>query len=253
MTATLKAELKKLFTIRSTYYVSIFALLLAAFIMFYAVGFKQTPRDTSLFVESTLTGFGSMALFAAIVSLLLLGNEYRYNTIIYTLSSARSRSKVLLSKIVIVMTYALVYTTVLMVVALGMLWAGVAASGHPIPHQDINYLVYYGKVLFYAEAYVIAALLFVALLRNVIGAIAVLLLLPGTIETLLSLLLKHNSVYMPFTALSQVIQAPTFSDKSNRLTDAGHLSPIKGAIVFLIYLIIGWIIAWYLFLKRDAS
>jgi hypothetical protein len=27
----------------------------------------------------------------------------------------------------------------------------------------------------------------------------------------------------------------------------------KAALVFSIYLVIGWIIAWYLFLRRDAN
>jgi hypothetical protein len=74
---------------------------------------------------------------------------------------------------------------------------------------------------------------------------------------LLSLLLKQHSVYMPFMALQQVIQGPTIKNAApaHPMQDSGlgTLSAHKGALVYLIYLAAGWLIAWYLFLRRDAT
>jgi hypothetical protein len=30
-------------------------------------------------------------------------------------------------------------------------------------------------------------------------------------------------------------------------------SPTQGALTFFVYLVIGWIVAWWLFLRRDAA
>jgi hypothetical protein len=46
----------------------------------------------------------------------------------------------------------------------------------------------------------------------------------------------------------QVIQSPV-----NGAPPETYLSPLRSSIVFLIYIIIGWVIAWWLFLRRDAN
>ena len=150
------------------------------------------------------------------------------------------------------MAYVFVFSLIVTAIALGLMLAGVAAAGHSLPHQDINYVVYLAKSVFLCEGYALGALLFIALIRNQVGALAVLFILPNTVEGLLSLLLKHNSVYMPFTALQQVVQSPVLADAPKRLADTGYLSPAKGALVFLAYLTGSWIVTWYLFLRRDA-
>ena len=61
---------------------------------------------------------------------------------------------------------------------------------------------------------------------------------------------------MPFMALSQVIQQPVLSGAHavNAESSAdGTLSAPKGALVFLAYIVGGWLITWYLFLRRDAN
>ena len=272
MLAALKAEFRKLLSVRSTYILSLGFLLLSAFVDFYVHGYKDSqsmshilngssPLDyaqASLFVAGSITQIASIAsVAAAFIALLLLAHEYRYNTIIYTLSYANRRSKVLLAKIVAVLTYVFVYSVVATAISLALIWAGAAAAGHALPHQDINRLVFFAKCVFYSEAFALSGLLFIALIRNQVGAIAALLVLPNTIEGLLSLLLKQHSVYMPFMALSQVIVPPVVRiGHAAAHPDAGNLgslSPVKGAGVFLIYLVIGWIVAWWLFVRRDAN
>jgi hypothetical protein len=65
-------------------------------------------------------------------------------------------------------------------------------------------------------------------------------------------------VYLPFTALQQVIQAPTIAGfaavhPARDASTTGYLSSVHGAMVFLLYLVVGYIVGWYLFLRRDAN
>jgi ABC-2 type transport system permease protein len=254
MISALKAEFKKLLTIRST-----LGLLLGAF---YADGFKDSatiasgPDHGTLFIAGTLSHIPNViALFAGLIAILLITHEYRHNTIIYTLSSSNSRSKVILSKVVSVFCFTLLYSLLFTAISIGLIYAGAALAHHTIPHQTINYVTYFGKTLFFVEGYALAALLFGTLIRNQIGAIAALLILPGTLESLLTLVLKNNAVYLPFTALSQVTQPPVIAGAkaAHPGPDMGVLTAPKGALVFLCYLVVGWIIGWYLFVKRDAN
>jgi ABC-type transport system involved in multi-copper enzyme maturation permease subunit len=259
MLSTLRAEFKKLFTVRSTYAISLVALLLTGFLSFYVQGYKTVFSGSSikdsLFMAGTITQHANtISIFGALIALFLLAHEFRYNTIIYTLTASNSRSKVLASKIIAVISFIFCYTALLTAINIGLTLAGIAVAGHHLPHQDINYLIYFIKVIFVCEGYALAALLFAALIRNMIAAVAVLFIGPNTVEGLLSLILKHNSVYMPFTALQQVTQAPTIvRSTERRLADSGYLSASKGALVFLAYLVGAWIVTWYLFLKRDAT
>jgi hypothetical protein len=79
------------------------------------------------------------------------------------------------------------------------------------------------------------------LIRSQIGSIAALLLLPGLVEQLLTLVLKNNAMYLPFSVLNSVIH------------DDPRLSAIKAAGIFMIYLVIGWLASAVTFAKRDAN
>ena len=138
---------------------------------------------------------------------------------------------------------------------MGLTVAGLAASGHHLPHQDINFVAFFAKVVFFSEAYALVGLVSAALIRNMLAAAAVLLIVPNTVEGLLSLVLKQNSVYMPFTALSQVVQPPVLQGAVAAHPDAstGYLSAPRGALVFMAYLVVAWLITWYVFVHRDAN
>lgn len=266
MVPTLKAEFKKLLTIRSTYGWILLAVVIVGIFSFYGEGFKDAAQITqhpklaeqgTLFIAGTITQMANfISLFAGIIALLLITHEYRYNTITYTLTASNSRTRVLASKIMAVLGFVFVYSLLATLYGIGMIFLGLAFSHNALPHQDINYLTYVGKALFNAEGFALVALVFGALIRNQVGSLAALFIIPGSVEALLSLLLKNNAIYLPFTALSQVIQAPTIAGAKPEHPNpniTASLSPAKGAVVFLIYLVIAWAIAWYLFLRRDAT
>jgi ABC-2 type transport system permease protein len=269
MIPALKSEFRKLLTIRSTYLFILLALIIVGIYSFYGEGFKDSanliqtlkhkhgPLENaalSQFIAGTITVMSHfISLFGGIIALLLITHEYRYNTITYTLTSSNSRSKSLAAKLLSVMGFVFLYAVLLGLYGLAMIHLGLSFSHNVLPHQEISYANYIGKILFHAEGYALAALLFGALIRNQVGAFAALLIIPGPVEGLLSLILRHNSVYLPFMSLDQVIQAPSVTSPAVNEASTGYLTPAKGALVFLTYLVIGWLVGWYLFLKRDSS
>jgi ABC-2 type transport system permease protein len=237
--ALIKAEVRKLLTIRSTYILTIIAFVLIGILTFWAMGYKG-DSGSKLLMEAVMEGVGMMAIFVALVAALNITHEYRYNTIMYTLTSANSRSKVLLAKVLVLMGFSLLLVVVASGFAALMAWLGASMKPIALAPQVFNFWDTAWRILFSVEAWAMLGLLFGFLFRHVVGAIVALFLLPSTVEGLLSLILKDNIRYLPYTALEQV-------------HGGSLLSPTKGALVFSAWLVGGWLVAWFLFLKRDAN
>ena len=249
MKPTLKAEFKKLLTVRSTYVITALVTAFVIFIAFYVIGWRLTAVDLHNpgQLASDVTGALNITLFGAIVAVLLVTHEYRYNTIMHTLTASNSRSKVLLSKFIVVSLYSLFLAVLIGVLSPIMTYLGVHAHGHTLVPQTLHVWNLAWRSLFYGWGYGMAGLLLALLSRNQVASIAALFVIPDLAEQLLSLLLKHNTVYLPFSSLRQVIDA-----HSDRTDISSNLSPGKAAGVYCIYLAVGGLVAWYLFIHRDA-
>lgn len=244
MIAALKAELLKLLTTRSTYVIIALALLVDMFFAGFVKGYKLAdPLLTSptTFQESITIIVSLTAIFGAIASILLMSHEYRYNTILYSLTSNKSRTTFLVAKIIVLTVFTLVLTSLIAVVVPLFIQIGVGLAGNALPAQTIAYGDIIWRSLFFAWGYAMIALMIAVLVRNQIGTMMVFFILPSTIEGLLTIWLKDNASYLPFTSLGAVIQA-------NPVLSYAH-----AAMVFSIYLIVGWLIAWVLFIRRDAN
>lgn len=256
MLAAIRSEFRKLLTVRSTYFITGLAVLMAGFISFYVQGMQAGEEvKNSLYLTSViLDGVNFSVGFISIVALLLLGHEYRYNTIMYSLTSSNSRSKFLLAKVIAATCYA--FFVVILIAVLTPLLASLGAN---IKHLDVvPQTIQYGnllwRILFAGFANAMIGLLFVVLIRNQIGALVTLLLAPTTGELVLTMIIKEKSIYLPFSALNEVIStANTRLDSGDSPFIQGHLTPIKAAGVFCIYLFVSWFVAWFLFLRRDAN
>lgn len=239
MIPLIRAECRKVLTLRSTYVISGLAIVLVSVLSFFMLGgFGADPDWLPNILGEVSTIIG---IFVAFVAILLMGHEYRYSTIMYTLTSANSRTKVLLAKIVTVVGFALSLLFVVMLFAsiaymLGVYFSPVAGRELTMPTFFWNDL---GRAVFYVVAYGLIGLLFACLFRHLVGAIAALFVAP-TIEILLSIVLKGNTKYLPFVSLENVHASSSMS--------AG-----KAALLLTIYLVVGWIAARYLFIRRDAN
>jgi ABC-2 type transport system permease protein len=249
MISTLKAEFRKLLTVRSTYLVTALMLAFVIFIAFYIDGWRLsgiTLMDPNALAGDVL-GALNLTVFGAIVAILLATHEYRYNTIMYTLTASNSRTKVLISKFIVISAYSLFLAVLVGVLSPIMSHLGIHIHGNTLVPQTFHFGDLAWRSLFYGWGYGMAGLLIALLLRSQVAAIAALFLIPSIAEQLLSLLLRKNAVYLPFTALSQVI------DSGMARAGGGSLTPGRAALTFGCYLLVGWIAAWILFLWRDAN
>jgi ABC-2 type transport system permease protein len=251
MTDILRAELRKLRTVRSTYIVSILALVIIALVAFYVEGWRGLSGSPA----SQLTGgalgeiiintVSTSAIFVSIIAILFMAHEYRYNTIMYTLTAANSRTKVLLAKIMVIAGFTGVFTVIAAIVGVASYMLGLSVRDAELPVQTISIWSVLGRVLFYCVANALAGLLFAALLRNIVAAVAVFFIGTSTVEPLLGIVLKEKAAYLPFMSLQQVV--------TPGIVEGATMSAGKAALIFTCYLIIGWVITWWLFLRRDAN
>ena len=244
MLAALKGEFRKLITVRSTYFIIGIALLMEFLFAFWGNGYKAFPETLQFpgYLQTQIVdAVSALSLIAALVAVLQITHEYRYNTITYTLTAAKSRTKLLVSKVLVLSAFSVLFTIFMATLSPLLVILGAHLADHSVGPQHIYYQDFVWNVLFYGWGYMMAGLLLGLLIRNQVGSLAALLLLPGVVEQLLGLLLKDNRAYLPFTALDAVAHVGT------KLTD------VKAAGVYLIYLLVGWALAFILFQKRDGN
>src|ERR1039458_413091 len=260
MMAGIKAEFRKLFSVRSTYILIGLALIYMLFYDFYIVGIKagnnhsfiSPGNPTYLITEVTrAASIAAPILFSSIIAVLLMAHEYRYNTIMYTLTASNSRNKTLLAKIIAITGFTIVFSLLVEVLAPILALAGLHIHHAVLVHQVFYYRAIFWRVLFFGLGYAMIGLLLAILFRNVIASIVSLFLIPVTIEPLLGLLLNANQQqYLPFTALTAVLNNGLL--RVGR-AGAGQLSAEHSALVVIIYIIIGLAIGWVLFIRRDTN
>lgn len=248
MGSTIKAELRKLFTMRWTYYILIFCLILLIFFGFYISGWRISRAD--LMNPNTLyndvTGaVSTLAVFVSLIAVLLIANEYRYNTIMYTLTASNSRTKVLFAKVLVITGFAIVFTLVAGFLSPVLSILGIHAHHLKLVPQTLHYSSVMWRSLFYGWGYAMAGVIIALLTRSQVGSIVILFIAPATVEGLLGLVLKNNVVYLPFSSLTTVIGQGM--DFHNTIT------PFHGALVFSSYLVVSFAVTWYLFVHRDAN
>lgn len=241
MTTALKAELRKLLTVRSTYVVTILAFVMTAVVNFWAVGYKFRGEMAPTFLQGAVTTtLFSMAALPAVIAILLVTHEYRYNTIYYSLTATKSRTQLLLTKAAAVSLYSIGFTLVIGLVAMLAAVIGLQVGDHELVSQKLWDVDFLWRIFFYVWATVSLGLLFGLIIRNQIGTIVTYLMFQGTVENLIAFLVKGSGNYMPFMALNQVVMN-------------GEISHGRAAAVVAVWLAVGLTAAWSLLDHRDAN
>ncbi|HSD55909.1 MAG TPA: ABC transporter permease [Candidatus Saccharimonadales bacterium] len=247
MIAAIKAEFRKLLTIRSTYVITLLATLLIGFIAFWGMGWKGGPTIPPVGLHNAALNLISvMGIFSGIIAILLITHEYRYNTIAYTLTSSNSRMKVLLAKMFVMTTFSIVVTIFTVAISVGLVVLGAKMNDVTILPQQFELYSVAWRTLVYMVMGSLAGLAIGFLSRSVVFAIVAYFAFPTTVEPLLHGLLKVSNNYLPFAAQNQII-APTGA------LDSNMYSPLASAAVFGAYLLGAWIVATVLFIRRDAN
>jgi ABC-type transport system involved in multi-copper enzyme maturation permease subunit len=247
MFAAIKSEFRKLITVRSTYVIVGLAVLLVIFFAFYATGIRATQStvsDIGLLANQSRQAILAVGLLGSLVGVLLVTHEYRYNTIMYTLTSSNSRTKTFLAKLVVITGFSVVYALFIAVLSPALTMAGLATKGLTLVPQHIDVASLLWQVLFVGWGYSMVAFILAMIIRIQVGAISAMFLVPAMLEPLLGLLLKKQAVYLPYNSLQSVLQSNP---------DLLHISPLRAAGVFTVYAVVGLVVAWQFFLRRDAS
>lgn len=247
---TLKAEFTKLLTVRSTYILTAFVLLLTVFIAYVVFGRLQmqgmlmNPRNL---YETVYGALGMYATFAAIIAILLVTHEYRYNTIMYTLTAARSRISVLLAKSIVMVTYGLVVGVFVALIAYFVSQWGLAAANKELVPQQFDAMEVLWRGAAYVSGYILFGIILGALIRGVVGAIVVFFVGP-IIEELLKLVLEENGKYLPFQAIEQIFISTQLGVNASAPLSSGAAAALTG-----VYIAVFGMLAMILFVKRDAN
>ena len=251
MVTAIKTEFLKLLTVRSTYIFTGLILALVTFLSIYVFGYQQASQKATspTFVADTVYSMIGMIVIAVVIlSILLVAHEYRYNTILYTFTLNRSRLKVLLSKVLVMMTYALFVGVVTIAIAYFGAKFGLSLRGVSLSPQEIPLAQLAWQYLAYLWGYALVGIILAVIIRGLVGSIVAFFVIP-TAEGLLSLILKDNTKYLPFRSLD-AIAAPVMTMP---VPGFGNLANTTALAVFSVYLAIFGLIATLLFIKRDAS
>ena len=248
MITAIRSEFRKLLTARSTYFTLLVGLGITVLFAGFGTGVKSPPQafnDPGLLADQSTSAIVFVGMIMAFIGLLLVSHEYRYNTITYTFTSSNNRLKVLLAKVFAVSVLAVLYSLLIMLFSPLCTIVGAHFSNHTMVTQNFPWVSLLWKCLFVGWGYAMYALLLAAILRNQVGAIISFLFVPMFGETILGLLLKENTKYLPFTALQGVVGQQSMST---------HLwSPAHNAAVVTVYVVVTLVVTGILWQKRDAN
>lgn len=243
MMHNIRAELRKLFSVRSTYVVFIICMGLAVLFAFYGTGFRSHPSDLHnpyLLASQVSDAISFLCTIGALVAVLLVTHEYRYNMISYTVTTSRTRSQIIPAKILAITVYGLLFSAFFAVATPLLAYAGLHAHHAVYVAQTFHYGTLAWQALLGGWAFFMYAFIIASLIRNQVGALVTVFVFPGVVEQLLNLVFRGNSKYLPYHAITNVLTHVTMSSD-------------KAAIIVGIYIVAGWLVSWLLFLKRDTS
>lgn len=250
MIPALKAEFRKLLTVRSTYIMALIIALLTVLVNLYFEGYRGVTGSAAsnlapnALQEIIINQAGTAAVFIAIISILLMAHEYRYNTINYTLTITASRTKAFVAKSIAAATFGTVFGLAMVGFAIVCYYIGLSIRGASLPAQDLVIATTIAKLVLYFGIYALVGLLLASVIKNLVGAIAFFFIVPVTVEGLLSQVLKENTAYLPFTMFDSILGAGFITSK---------LSIARIITFSLLYIAIAWLVSWQLFLRRDAN
>ncbi|HSX16312.1 MAG TPA: ABC transporter permease [Candidatus Saccharimonadales bacterium] len=247
MIPILKAEFRKLLTVRSTYFIVLASLVIVAFFAGFTEGIRGDAANLhrpDLLVSESTNAIVFVGLILAFAGMLLVGHEYRYNTIMYTLTATNRRYKVLLAKFVAISVFAVAASVLVTFFSPLCTIIGAHLAGKVIGPQTYPIWHTLWHCVFCGWGYAMYAFVLIAILRNQVGSIVTFLLFPLIGENILSLLLKNNTKYLPFNAV-QAVANPTGL--------GNHTSTTQAALTVLAYVAAGLAISLFLFQKRDAN
>jgi ABC-2 type transport system permease protein len=272
MTDALRFEGLRLSTIRSTYWSLSLGLLLCGLV---ALGFGLDTRGTDVGpAEATLLltaggeslPFSLMGFAAALVGIFATGHEYRYGTILPTLTAMPRRSALLAAKLLVVVAASAVAAVVVAasavaaVAVIAVCWlVGTVTRGEPLPLVQGPIPAVTGGHVVLVMLYGLLGATLGQLTRSIPAAVAIMLVTPLLIEPVIAALsglsalswLREVVPFLPFTAGMRLVGAG-LAGASEGQSVLDPLARWEGGLVFAGFTALLLALAWILFERRDA-
>lgn len=250
MIPALKAEFRKLLTVRSTYFIVIVSFAIVALVAGYGNGWRaatQQLNNPGLLANEAANSMLFVGIILALAGLLLLANEYRYNTILYTLTSTNNRAKSLLAKLLTITVFAIVVCVCITFFTPICTIVGAHLAGKNLVPQTFPIWQVVRQCLFVGWGYAMYAFILTAIIRSQVGSIVTFLLVPLIGEHIIIAIFKSSGNYLPFNNLQAVVNSVL--EKGNQ----SSISVAHGATVACIYIAVGLVASFILFSRRDAN
>ena len=270
MRAALAYEWTRIRTIRSTYWLSVIALVFGVGLSFlvamgthftYGGPSEPTPADLRGIGPGLATQFAVfgvpyfVAYILAMISVFAWGHEYRHGMIRATLTALNSRTAAWVAKFVVVGLWvvAVALLTMLGSILVGWLWL----HGHDVPIATGATWRTVARTLVYTLLFSWLAAAFTALVRNQTAALVLLFLWPLAVENVVSVVFSlvpavrdHAEVtrFLPFNAGSRIISQVPGADGAF----GSPLSVWAAVVVFGGLTAVAMAVSLALFHRRDA-
>lgn len=269
MIAALRYEWRRLWTIRSTYWICastiafqfIATLWIAATLDPFGDYGEYTGGQVVGVIISIFASIGVSPLFPAYVIAILgvfaFAHEYRYGMIRTTLTAVPSRGAVFAAKVITIAVVAAVVTFVCALV--GLMNSALFVEDDLSANQGFVWKLILGMVL-YSTLFALCALALAGIVRHQAGALALILLFPSIIEGILHLImiapegedgLNRVAAFLPFDAGGQMFARPLPGDVFD-IFGYEPLEAVEGGLVFGGFTALMLGLAAVLFYRRDA-
>lgn len=264
MTDALRYEWVRLRTLRSTYWLTGIALLVAGLLALPALSLTSNTDHPVLTQEDygdIITGGGGGAIFLISIFLGLLGvfaigHEYRYGTIRPTLCAIPRRSTLMAAKMILVLGWVLVVGVAAQALRFLICWLILGSKWTAGPFDGVNPRLWVGSIG-YMIVFALIGLALSGLFRSMPAAIVTLIVMPLIAENLIHGLLTIHALrsargigkILPFSNGAQIMSYPT---PGGRGLTGQLVGPWAGAAIFVGFLCILMALTWSLFERRDA-
>lgn len=267
MIGALRYEWARITSIRSTWWITAIAFVLAfGFSLLIGHGISSEPQAGGLsasyaavITQGASTGFAPVlvAYLMGLLGVFTFGHEYRHGMIRATLTAVPRRWTVLGAKALVVLGWALVVSVLCL--ALGVLagqitlrGVGFSVTGGDLPRVMAGFVVY-------VCLFTLVGLAIAAVVRSQAAALGLLLLIPLVVENVLRLVITlpdaFNDVegvvrYFPFDAGSRMLVL--FPLNAGEVFGPIPLGPLSGGVTFAVFSVVVLALGGLLFVRRDA-
>ena len=243
----MRSEWIKLRTARSNLVLLILAATVpVVFTLLITLSIPETDLDENDLFGLLLAGAHIGYILLGVLGVLVIGQEYRHNTIRVTFTADPRRGRVMMAKSIVVLATGLVVGAIATVFSYALGNAVLTSRGLDIPLDGgTQARAAAGSVLLFA-LYGLVGLGLGAIIRATAGAITLLIVWPIIAEGLIGGFFPKIGRWLPFMAGDQL----TSTRSSLDTTEA--LSPRSGGLVFTVFALVVVLIGAVFVTRRDA-